>query len=118
MFIASGHPKICLGHFGTDESDPLGYGNAYHWCGGQPTPPGSTGHTPWEHQLDLSVEYRPKWADNKMGFTLAVFNVFNNQTPLQFSSGYGTTGTPRLTYDRVLGWQPPRYARFSVSYDW
>jgi len=119
VFIASGHPMICLGHFGPEpESNPYGYGNAFHWCGGQPTPPGSTGHTPWEHQLDLSVEYRPKWADNKLGFTLAVFNVFNNQTPLQFSSGYGTASTPRALYDHVLGWQPPRYARFTVSYDW
>jgi len=117
-FIASGHPKICLGHYGTTENDPLGYGNAYHWCGGQPAPPGSTGHTPWEHQLDLSVQYRPKWADEKLGFTLAVFNVFNNQTPLQFSSGYGTTATPRVTYNRVLGWQSPRFVTFSVAYDW
>ena len=118
LFIASGHPKICLGRYQADESDPLGYGNAYHYCGGVPTPPGSTGHTPWEHQLDVSVEYRPNWADRKLGMTLAVFNVFNNQTPLQYSSGYGTTDTPRALYNHVLGWQEPRFARFSVAYDW
>jgi len=119
LFIASGHPAICLGHYGAEpESDPLGYGSAYHWCGGQPAPPGSTGHTPWTHELDLNVNYQPAWADHKLNFNVAVFNVFNQQTPLQYGSGYGTTATPDAGYNLVQAWLPPRSIRFTMAYDW
>lgn len=43
LFIASGHPKTCLGAFGADQSDPLSYGtDSYHFCGDVPTPRGTT----------------------------------------------------------------------------
>src|SRR5579875_2719915 len=118
LFVASGHPKICLGRYGVAQNDPLGYGNAYHWCGGQPAPPGSTGHTPWTHELDVNLDYKPNWADHKLDFNVAVFNVFNNQTPLQYDFAYGTTNSPNPNYDRVFAWEPPRSVRFSVAYDW
>jgi hypothetical protein len=118
VFIASGHPKTCLGYFGPDQEDPYGYGSAYHWCGGQPTPRGTTGFTPWTHQVNLNVDYRPKWAGQKLDFNLAVFNIFNEQDPLQYRAGYGRTGSYSSTYDLPYQFEAPRYARFSISYQW
>jgi hypothetical protein len=121
LFIASGHPRICLGYFGPDESNPISYGESYHWCGGKPTPPGSTGFTPWTHQLNLNVDYRPKWAQRKLDFNLAVFNALNEQNALQYDPSYGSTANPDPYYgvvDNDSGFEPPRYVRFSVSYDW
>ncbi|MGH8192479.1 MAG: TonB-dependent receptor [Rhodanobacteraceae bacterium] len=121
VLISSGHPKICLGRFGPNQTDPLGYGNAYHWCGGVPVPPGSTGYTPWTHELDLNVNYSPQWADHRLNFNAAVFNVFNNQTPLQYNSAFGTVNIPKARpnsqYAEPQFWLPPRSVRFMVSYD-
>ncbi|HEX7325018.1 MAG TPA: TonB-dependent receptor [Rhodanobacteraceae bacterium] len=118
LFIASGHPVDCLGHFGPAQTDPLGYGNNYHWCAGAPSRPGSTGFTPWTHQLSLNVDYRPAWAQHKLAFDLAVFNVFNNQTPVFMLPQFGTTAAPDTEYRLVEGWTPPRAVRFAVSYNW
>jgi hypothetical protein len=116
LFIASGHPFICLGEYPTATSPD--YGEAYHYCGGVPAPPGSTGKTPWTHELDLNVDYKPNWADHKLDFNFAVFNVFNNQTVLQYYPGYGTADTPDPAYRLEQGLTEPRFARFSVAYDW
>lgn len=118
LFIASGHPAYCLGAFGPDEGDPLGYGNAYHWCGGQPAPPGSTGRTPWLRELSLNVNYSPAWLDHRFNISLAVLNALNEQTPTQYSPSYGTTDTPSTSYRLVQGWTPPRTFRLTMSYDW
>jgi hypothetical protein len=120
LFIASGHPRICLGYFGTDESNPIGYGESYHWCGGQPAPPGSTGFTPWTHQLNLNIDYRPAWAQHRLDFNLAIFNVLNEQHALQYDPSYGSTASPDPYYgvvDNNSGFEVPRYARFTVSYE-
>ncbi|MGH8232735.1 MAG: TonB-dependent receptor domain-containing protein [Rhodanobacteraceae bacterium] len=118
LYIASGTPDVCLGAYGPDQTDPVGYGDgAYHYCGGIPAPPGSTGFTPWIHNIDLNVDYKPAWAAHKLDFNVAVFNVFNKQTPTQFNPTYGTTDTPDPTYQLVEGFQPPRMVRFSLAYD-
>jgi hypothetical protein len=119
LFIASGHPKTCLGYFGpSGTDDPLSYGSSYHWCDGTPTPRGTTGFTPWTHQLNLNVDYRPDWAQKKLDFNLAIFNVFNEQKPVQYVSGFGEPGAYSATYDRAYQFEAPRFARFSVAYDW
>ena len=46
LAITEGNPKICLGAYGPNATDPVGYGNAYHWCYGQPSPPVSTAACP------------------------------------------------------------------------
>jgi len=120
--IASGTPNFCLGFFGPNEADPTGYATvqngAYHWCGGQPTPPGSTGRTPWTHQLNLSVEYRPLWAGKKLAFTAQVHNVFNEQKYTQINSFYGNTTSPDALYKTPFALEAPRYLQMGVSYDW
>ena len=117
--LASGTPKSCLGFYGPGQSNPgLGYGSYYHWCGGVPTPGGSTGYTPWIHQLDLSVEYRPEWADKKLGFQLQVHNVFNEQKTTQYYALYGSTAKPRTRYSQPVATEAPRYITLGVTYDW
>jgi hypothetical protein len=117
LSVQSGSPKTCLGQFGADQSDPTQYGSFYHYCFGQPSPPGSMGHNPWVYLLDLSAEYRPEWADKKLAFNFTVFNVFNTREPLQINPQAGTTGAPLADYKVTLYQQTPRYARFGITYD-
>jgi hypothetical protein len=125
--LASGTPISCLGLYGPDQSNPgLGYGvGSYHWCGGKPTPPGSTGFTPWLHTLSLALQYRPLWADKKLAFQLQIQNVTNEQKVTQVESDYGTTASPNATYKSAwitsYGYaavEQPRTVQFGITYDW
>jgi len=116
LYIASGTPRMCRGRYGVTQ-DALHGSNTYYWCGGKPVPPGSLGRLPWDYQLGLNVDYRPEWADHKLDFNLAVFNVFNKQTPLYYGDSFRSTSTPNVNYGRIQDSQPPRYVRFSVAYD-
>jgi len=125
LSLVSGGPKYCLGLYGTNPYDPAtndpdGYGSAYHWCNGQPSPPGKNGRLPWTKQVDLGVQYRPAFADHKLGFHLDVFNVFNGQAPqnLYAEMYQDSTGTPEPRYGTPMVLQPPRYVRMSVTYDY
>jgi outer membrane receptor for ferrienterochelin and colicin len=117
LSVSSGAPKTCLGQFGADQSDPTGYGSYYHYCFGQPSPPGSMGHNPWQYLVDLSAEYRPVWADKKLAFNITVFNVFNTRETLQINPQAGTTEAPLADYKVSLFQTTPRYARFAITYD-
>lgn len=117
LYITSGAPKVCLGQYGSDQTDPDGYGSAYHWCGGYPAPPGSLGAMPWIHTVDLNVNYSPAWMNHQWNFNLAVFNVFNTQTPIQLMSIYGSSTTPNPGYGSPQGLTAPRMVRAYVSYD-
>ncbi|MES2403353.1 MAG: TonB-dependent receptor plug domain-containing protein [Pseudomonadota bacterium] len=114
LYIASGTPRLCRGHYGPNQLPGSG---TYYWCGGVPVPPGSIGRLPWTHQLDLSVDYKPKWADHKLDFNLAVFNVFDEQTPVFYNDVFGSTNSPNPNFGQVQDTRPPRSVRFSVSYD-
>ena len=119
LSIQSGNPRICLGSYGADYSDPVSYGNAYHYCDGLPSPPGSHGRLPWLHQLDLGVTYRPAFAGSKLGFSANVFNVFNEQNATFLQPNSVTGGrTPNPLYGTALYREAPRYLRLSVSYDY
>lgn len=112
LTVMSGSPRTCLGYYGADETNPgLGYGPYYHFCHGQPSPPGTT-RNPWTYQLDLSAEYRPVWAGKKLAFNAAVFNVFDAQKTTQV---YATSASS--SFLRPYTSQTPRYLRFGVSYD-
>lgn len=118
--LTSGGPKYCLGYFGTNQTDPAGYGSNYHWCNGQPSPPGATGRLPWLKQLDLGIHYTPAFAQHKLAFSVDVFNVFNGQAPLNLSPAFNgnSAGTPNPLYGTPLVLQQPRYVRIGVSYDY
>jgi hypothetical protein len=125
--LASGTPVSCLGLYGPEQSNPgLGYGaGSYHWCGGVPTPSGTTGFTPWIHTLDLALQYRPLWADKKLAFQVQIRNVTNEQKVTQEQSDYGSTISPNQTYKAawysgsgVFAVEQPRTIQFGVTYDW
>ena len=67
--------------------------------------------------MDLNVDYKPDWAERKLDFNLAVFNVFNQQTPLFYNDFFGSTISPNPNFGQVQDTLPPRSVRFSVSYD-
>ena len=118
--IQSGAPNTCLGYFGPGQIN-AGYGQAYHWCGGVPAIPGTTGHTPWTHQLNLAVNYTPEWAGKHLSLQAQMHNVFNEQNITQYYPNFGTTATaqgPNPQYKRPVGIEAPRYMEFSAKYDW
>jgi hypothetical protein len=120
MLVQSGAPESCLGWFGPDQTNPGGgYGTDYHWCRGKPSPPG-TSTTPWLSRFDMSVAYRPSFADHKLAFKLDVFNLFDRQTTLQTQPHLHPrpSHTINNSYHEDLFIQPPRYMRLSVSYDY
>jgi outer membrane receptor for ferrienterochelin and colicin len=117
--LQSGNPRICLGYYGPDHTNPVGYNNAYHWCDGLPSPPGSHGRLPWTHQLDLGVSYRPAFAEHKLAFNANIFNVFNEQNAIFLQpNSENAPRTPNPLYGTALYREDPRYARLSVSYDY
>jgi outer membrane receptor for ferrienterochelin and colicin len=115
--VASGSPKSCLGQYGTDQTDPTGYGSNYHYCYGVPSAPGAKGHNPFTYLMDLSAEYRPMWADKKLAFNITVFNVLNTREPLAVDPSAGATGGVDPNYRTTLFQTTPRYARFGITYD-
>lgn len=125
--VQSGTPKSCLGYFsangtdeGSDAGDPVGYGASYHTCAGEPSAPGKAGRTPWTRTVDLGVTYRPSFADSKLAITAQVFNILNEQEPLQTAAKFGVNGSPYTvsnTYNMPLYYQEPRYVQLSASYD-
>ena len=117
IFIASGTPKTCLGYYGADETNPVGYGSYYHYCGGEASPPGAAGRQPWQHIISLSAEYRPMWADQKLGFNVMVYNLLNESVPTATYVLYGKSTAVDTNYDRVTYWSTPRYVRFGITYD-
>lgn len=123
--LTQGGPKYCLGYYGPNMTNsalnnPIDYGSNYHWCNGQPSPPGEFGRLPWMKQLDLGVHYRPAFADHKLSLNVDVFNVFNGQAPLNLEAAYNgsSASTPNASYGTPMVLQQPRYVRFGVTYDY
>ncbi len=115
--LLSGAPKTCLGYYGADESNPVGYGSYYHYCDGVASAPGDAGRQPWQHIISLSAEYRPMWAAQKLGFNVMVYNILNESVATATYAIHGSSTAPNTNYERVLYWSTPRYLRFGISYD-
>jgi hypothetical protein len=119
LLVQSGTPKSCLGYYGPNDTNPVGYGSDYHWCGGEPMPPGKAGFTSWTRRLDLGVRYTPDFANRKLAFHLDVFNALNEQKPIQTDPSYeAAKGVVSNTYGMGIYYQQPRSVRLSVSYDY
>ncbi|MEB1550467.1 TonB-dependent receptor [Xanthomonas campestris pv. campestris] len=118
--VMSGTPRTCLGYFENGQ-DPISYGSAYHYCGGQPSNPGDAGRTPWIKNVDLGVTYRPSFADHKLAVGLQIFNVLNDRSANRVDGVYETDpGLVSNTYGIGLqdySYNTPRYLRLSASYD-
>ena len=123
LWIASGTPRMCRGAYGPDQVS-LHTSSQYHWCGGVPIAPGSgvppygAKRTPWIHNVDLNVDYKPGWAGHRLDFKFQVFNAFNKQTPTFYGDYFVRTGSPGTSYNMIEARMPPRSAEFSVAYNW
>jgi outer membrane receptor for ferrienterochelin and colicin len=116
--LVSGNPRNCLGYYGPQQTDPDGYGSYYHWCGGQPSPPG-THRLPWNRQVDIGATYRPPISTGRLAFSLNIFNVFNSQTILNAYPYFQISpGTADPLYGSAVLRQQPRYVRVSATYDY
>jgi hypothetical protein len=117
--IASGSPVSCLGvrpdSYG---GDPYGYKNNYFYCNGQPAPRGSYGTTPWTYNVDLSVAWKPAFADHKLTLSTDVFNVLGKQRVTQYyETGETASGLPNPQYKRARSFSDPRTVRLGARYD-
>ena len=66
----------------------------------------------------MSLGWRPAVFDGKLNVALQVFNVLNEDKPLQVDVTSETDPyTVSNTYMLPIARQSPRYARLSVSYD-
>lgn len=125
--IASGAPISCFGYYdpngsidhGSPAADPIGYGDSYHTCFGEPWPPGKK-TAPWNHRYDLGVTYKPAALDHKLALNLNVFNVFNERKPTTYYPYSENEGPYSVNSDYMLpqSFTTPRYVQFSVSYDY
>ena len=118
LSFVSGSPKVCLGYYGPDLTDPGKYGGQYHYCDGVASSPGSQGRLPWIRQLDLGTTYRPAFAAGRLSFTASVFNAFNDQRALnRYPYSQTDPGVADPQYGQAVVRQIPRYVRLGVSYD-
>lgn len=127
--VTSGRPLSCTSFY-PDPNAPAYNGAYYHWCGMPPsasypgglnytfTPRGTSGSTPWTHQVNLNAEYRPVWADQKLSFKVDVFNVLNQQDPQFAYMRYAADrATPSRFFGQDLNYGSPRSVTFTVRYD-
>lgn len=144
--IQSGAPNVCLSGYGSTIDADL-YGGPYqHYCGGVPqgntavytgagygglpSPPGTSGHTPWTHQINLALTYTPQWANKHLTFQWEIHNLLNEQEATLYYTQYavGTNGGASGGNGGTLYWNPvyhtaqstetPRYMDFNVRFDW
>ncbi|HWU77729.1 MAG TPA: TonB-dependent receptor [Rhodanobacter sp.] len=143
FIMQSGAPIACLSGYGPTNNSDLYGGSFQHFCGGVPSgnaasgvasgsvgsPPGAVGHTPWTHQLNLSVSYVPAWANKHLTLQAEVHNVLNEQnttliaSPVgSYNSSYtyfsGSTGYYSPTFMTATSVEAPRYMVFSAKYEW
>ena len=134
FLYASGRPKNCIGIAPVMNSPlqaPLtgpypfgysGYGSAYFFCNGVPSPRGSLGTLPADYRMDLNVAYKPRFLK---GFTmkLDVFNFFNRQSVEVVEERYNAGGTTNIRANAGTGWSSvqsytaPRSMKITASYD-
>lgn len=120
----SGRPINCFGNHPTDEF-ALAYGSAAFYCDGQLVKRGSRGRTPNIKQLDLGLEYRPLWADEKLWFKVDVTNVLGDQEYTEVyevgeedKSALDDPTVPDPMYGIGTSFQAQRTVRLAVGFDW
>jgi outer membrane receptor protein involved in Fe transport len=117
--IASGTPISCIGARPLSAGgDPFGYGAAYFWCNGQPSPRGSVGRTPWTYTLNVSGAWQPAFLDHKLTLSVDVFNLLGKQAVTQlFETCENGSGVTTINCFRPRSFQDPRYVRLGLRYD-
>ncbi|MBK6472361.1 MAG: TonB-dependent receptor [Betaproteobacteria bacterium] len=132
MVWSSGRPKNCIGNApsspGLDTpftpgvspvTNYSGYGSAYFFCSGQPSPRGTAGTQPPEFTVDANLVYTPDFLKG-LKLRLDVLNLLNRQvtevTEERFNNAGGATSI-RPLYNTPLSISAPRSAKLTVSYD-
>ncbi|GLQ99580.1 TonB-dependent receptor [Dyella mobilis] len=144
FIVQSGAPNVCLSGYGPEILADIYAGPYQHFCGGTPagnsptlvgfggeaSPPGDSGHTPWTHQLNLALTYTPEWANKHLTLQWEIHNVFNEQAATLYYTQYavGNGGGPAGNNSGTIYWNPvyhtaqstetPRYMDFNVKFDW
>lgn len=80
---------------------------------------GAAGRMDWVFENNLSLRYRPAWAQKKLSMQLDIFNVLNLQTVIERveTAEIDLSGTRNVTYLLPTAWQTPRRMQLSVGYD-
>ena len=118
--IASGAPSSRLGFYGPNQTNPnLGYGSYYHWCDGQPSPPGEAGHNPWTYIVTGSLEHRRNGPTRSSAFNVTVLpkTCSTSARKTQVYPLHGTTQQLNPRYGVPIYQTTPRYARFGINDD-
>ena len=109
-------PLYCL-HDGTSWTLQSGTGDFL--CSYTDAPRGSLGALPDIGTLDIHAGYTAKISDTRLKVTLDVFNLFNEQQPNAIDDAVEATATvPNANFNRILGYQEPRFIRVSASWTW
>jgi outer membrane receptor for ferrienterochelin and colicin len=116
----SGRPKNSRGNCPT-AIDPDAYDQYCFYTFGVPTPRGSAGTLPWIYNIDLGVRYNPAFLNSGLSVGVDLINVFNFQEATRIQEQAQQPGDENApadpSYGSVTYYQQPRYARFSVRWD-
>jgi hypothetical protein len=93
-----------------------GYGSAYFFCNGQPSPRGSKGELSPEFTSDLNFIYTPTFLSG-LKLKADIFNVFNRQVAEVIEERYNTGTGLRSTYGAVQSYSAPRSVKLTIAYD-
>lgn len=119
LLLASGRPKNCIGNAINADMGYSGYGSAYFFCNGLPSPRGTGGNLPADIRFDLNVSYKPEFLKG-FGVKLDIFNLFNRQSIQTIEERYNTPGgasTVWTRYGTVESYASPRRAKITATYD-
>ncbi len=82
-------------------------------------PRGTMGNTDWVFNTNLSLVYRPSWAEKRVTFQLDAFNIFNGKAVTEVVETYqNASGGTDYTYGTPSAWQRPRYFRLSANFEY
>ncbi|WP_271007998.1 TonB-dependent receptor [Paucibacter sp. B51] len=117
LSVMSGRPISCLGLYGADESNPVGYGSAHHYCDGKPSPRGTVGRLPWTNRLDLRLTHKPEMFKG-LELSVDVFNVTNQQVTQNVIETYNNADkSVSPDYLRPISTSAPRRMQFTAVYN-
>ncbi len=132
LLIQSGRPVSCYGFIPLEGFDPNGTDHEYFplyaassfYCLDSNNnrvlgKRGNYGRTPWVKSLDMGVSYTPNWANGDLTFKLAVQNLFNSATVVEYNEVAETNRELQKFDDNFLNdgrHQAPRETTLSVHY--
>jgi len=112
ILLASGRPINRIGW----RNDPVRGATSNDYFA---VPRGTVGTTDWVFNTNLSLIYRPKWANNRVTFSLDAFNVLNGKAVTEVVETYqNASGGTDYSYGTPSSWQRPRYFRLSANFEY